>query len=93
MSKAGERLIRSAQQALAYARGEEDEETRCVVIPPDMPKAERIKLIQELLDQEVEEVDGEDLVRTTAGSDQPAKSAGPAPRSPQRRVAASGRSR
>jgi len=93
VSKAGERLIRSAQQALAHARGEEDEETRCVVIPPDMPKAERTRLIQELLDQEDEKVDEEDLARTPAAPGQPAKSAGPAPRSPQRRVAASGRSR
>ncbi|MCY3946219.1 MAG: hypothetical protein OXF44_08045 [Anaerolineaceae bacterium] len=43
MSKAGERLIRSVQQALAHARGED---SGCLVIPADMSKEERLRLIE-----------------------------------------------
>ena len=66
MSKAGERLIRSARQALAHARGEENEETRCLVIPADVSKEERLRLIEEWMGQDDEDGDSEHLAEEPA---------------------------
>ena len=66
MSVAGERLIRSARQALAHARGEENEETRCLVIPADVSNEERLRLIEEWMGQDDEDGDSGHLAEEPA---------------------------
>lgn len=94
MSKAGERLIRSVQEALDFVQNG-GEGTECLVIPADMPKAERLRLIEEWMGPDAEEGDpappAEDV---SANNHRPAPEA-VATRTPaaQRRVAASGESR
>ena len=56
MSKAGERLIRSVQEAVDFVQNG-GEGTECLVIPAGMPKAERLRLIEEWMGPDFEEDD------------------------------------
>lgn len=79
MSKAGERLIRSAQQALAHARGED---TGCLVIPSDISKEERLRLIERWLGPDDEGSDSEPHAEESGGNNSRSIPAAPETRSP-----------
>ena len=92
MSKAGERLIRSVQEALDFVQNK-GENTNCIVIPHDMPRDERMRLIREMLGPDAEEEAPETGAQGTGPVRRPAASTGSDQRTPPRRVAASGRDR
>lgn len=58
MSKAGERLIRSVQEALDFVQNG-GEDTGCLVIPADMSKEERLRLIERWMGPDDEDSDPE----------------------------------
>jgi len=79
VSKAGERLIRSAQQALAHARGED---SGCLVIPPDISKEERLRLIERWMGPDEEGSDPELQAEESAVNNSRSIPAAPETRSP-----------
>lgn len=56
MSVAGEHLIRGVQEALDFVQNG-GEDTGCLVIPADMSKEERLRLIEEWMGQDDEDGD------------------------------------
>lgn len=65
MSVAGERLIRSVQEALDFVQNG-GEDTGCLVIPADVSKEERLRLIEEWMGQDDEDGDSGHLAEEPA---------------------------
>lgn len=65
MSVAGERLIRNVQEALDFVQNG-GEDMGCLVIPADMSKEERLRLIEEWMRQDDEDGDSGHLAEEPA---------------------------
>ena len=66
MSVAGGRLIRSVQEALDFVQNG-GKDSGCLVIPADISKEERLRLIEEWMGQDDEDGDPGHLAEDTAG--------------------------
>ena len=77
MSKAGERLIRSAQEALDFVQSG-GEDSGCLVIPSDISKEERLRLIEEWVGQDDEDGDSEHFAEEPAFNDHRSEARSPA---------------
>ncbi len=89
MSKAGERLMRSVQEAVEFVENK-GENTKCTVIPNDMTEEELTRLLEEKFGADSEEEPTEAEQPETNHSTQPGSAIRPAQ---QRNVAAASRKR
>ena len=80
MSVAGERLIRSVQEALDFVQNG-GKDSGCLVIPSDISKEERLRLIEEWMGQDDEDGDPEHLAEEPAVNNHRSDAHSPAPQS------------